>query len=39
MQHIPMYGGGIIYPGMYSLNILLCNKDYKTSIIHKESLI
>lgn len=32
MQHIPMYRGqGIIYPSMYSLNILLCNKDYKTS--------
>lgn len=31
-----MYKGqAIIYPSMYSLNILLYNKDYKTSNIHR----
>lgn len=36
MPHIPMYRGqAIIYPSMYSLNILLYNKDYKTSNIHR----
>lgn len=33
---VPMYKGqAIIYPSMYSLNILLYNKDYKTSNIHR----